>query len=51
MCERIFRVFNRVQVVHRRVQQSWCSSCVTELYDVRQCAILADLLVRSGLAL
>jgi hypothetical protein len=30
MCNRICRIFNRVQVVHRRVLQGWCSSSVTE---------------------
>jgi hypothetical protein len=33
------------------VPQSWCSSSVTELCDVHQRAIFADLLIRRGLAL
>jgi hypothetical protein len=42
MKNRMCLFFNRVQVVHRQVQQSWCSFSVTEFCDVRQCAIFVD---------
>jgi len=45
MRKRICRFFNGVQVVHRRVQQAWCSSDITAFGDRRKCAIFAVLFI------